>query len=115
MRPVFFYPNTKNQLYRFGHGAGGLHLKTPAPFFISRSRKGAFVQQEETVKACKRKLATSKKRYVELDELVKKLYESNALGKLSDRHFERLLAEYDEEQSETTEKVLIMQSLSNFL
>jgi hypothetical protein len=32
--------NNKIQ-YRFGHGAGVLHLKTPA-FFISRSRKEAF-------------------------------------------------------------------------
>ena len=34
-----------------------------------------------------------------LDGLVKKLYESNATGKLSDRHFERLLADYDNEQA----------------
>ena len=30
---------------------------------------------------------------------VKKLYEANATGKLPDKHFSRLLAEYDEEQA----------------
>lgn len=30
---------------------------------------------------------------------MKKLYEANATGKLPDKHFSRLLAEYDEEQA----------------
>ena len=41
----------------------------------------------------------AKKRHAELDGLVKKLYEANATGKLPDKHFSRLLAEYDEEQA----------------
>jgi len=67
---------------------------------IQKVRELSSIQQEESVKACKRKLRQSEKRYAELDGLVKKLYESNATGKLSDRHFERLLADYDNEQSE---------------
>ena len=39
------------------------------------------------------------KRHKELDGLVKKLYEGNATGKIPDKHFTRLLAEYDEEQT----------------
>lgn len=31
--------------------------------------------------------------------LVKKLYEGNATGKIPDKHFTRLLNEYDEEQT----------------
>ena len=38
-------------------------------------------------------------RCAELDGLVKKLYEANATGKLPDKHFSRLLTEYDEEQA----------------
>jgi len=30
---------------------------------------------------------------------VKKLYEGNAMGKIPDKHFTRLLNEYDEEQT----------------
>jgi site-specific DNA recombinase len=39
------------------------------------------------------------KRIAELDGLIKKLYEGNATGKIPDKHFNRLLAEYDTEQS----------------
>jgi hypothetical protein len=67
--------------------------------FVSRVRKAFTAQQEEMVKESKRQLSQAKKRFGELDGLVKKLYESNATGKLSDRHFERLIAEYDSEQS----------------
>jgi len=67
--------------------------------FIQKVREASTVQQEETVKECKRRLKQSEKRFAELDGLVKKLYEANATGKLSDRHFERLLTEYDTEQS----------------
>ncbi len=37
--------------------------------------------------------------FAELDELIKKLYEGNATGKIPDKHFNRLLVEYDTEQS----------------
>ena len=67
--------------------------------FIAKVQEMSSAQHEEAAKASERKLAQSKRRYAELDELVKKLYESNATGKLSDRHFERLMTEYDEEQS----------------
>ena len=35
----------------------------------------------------------------ELNELIKKLYEGNATGKIPDKHFSRLLADYDSELS----------------
>ena len=35
----------------------------------------------------------------ELNTLIKKLYEGNATGKIPDKHFERLLADYDREQT----------------
>ena len=67
--------------------------------FIEKVREASTIQQEETVKECKRSLSQSQRRHKELDDLVKKLYEANATGKMPDRHFERLLAEYDTEQS----------------
>ena len=48
---------------------------------------------------CRKQIVQAKKRHAELDGLVKKLYEANATGKLPDKHFSRLLAEYDEEQA----------------
>jgi DNA invertase Pin-like site-specific DNA recombinase len=67
--------------------------------FIQRVREASTVQQEETVKDSKRRLEQSQRRHTELDGLVKKLYEANATGKINDRHFDRMMAEYDEEQA----------------
>ena len=75
------------------------YVKQNEQEFAEKVKEASSVQQEETVKACKQKLVHSQKRHKELDVLVKKLYESNAIGKLSDRHFERLMSEYDEEQT----------------
>jgi len=67
--------------------------------FIQKVREASNIQQEETLKENKRNLDKSKRRHTELNGLVKNLYESNATGKLPDKHFHRLLTEYDEEQS----------------
>ena len=67
--------------------------------FIERVREASDQNQEKTVKECKQKINKAQKRHKELDGLVKKLYEGNATGKIPDKHFTRLLAEYDEEQA----------------
>lgn len=36
----------------------------------------------------------------ELDLLIKRLYEQNTLGKISDRQYDKLMAEYDKEQND---------------
>lgn len=65
----------------------------------SSVREASDQYQEKTVKECKQKINKAQKRHKELDGLVKKLYEGNATGKIPDKHFTRLLAEYDEEQT----------------
>ena len=60
--------------------------------FIRIVRDAASAGQEQTAKE-------QKKRIGELDELIRKLYEGNATGKIPDKHFNRLLVEYDTEQS----------------
>lgn len=67
--------------------------------FTERVREASDQNQEKTVKECKQKINKAQKRHKELDGLVKKLYEGNATGKIPDKHFTRLLAEYDEEQT----------------
>ncbi len=67
--------------------------------FAERVREASDQNQEKTVKECKQKISKAQKRHKELDGLVKKLYEGNATGKIPDKHFTRLLAEYDEEQT----------------
>ena len=65
--------------------------------FTERVREVSDQNQEKTVKECKQKISKAQKRHKELDGLVKKLYEGNATGKIPDKHFTRLLNEYDEE------------------
>lgn len=68
--------------------------------FVERVREASGRHQEQAVKEYRQKVSKAQRRYKELDGLVKKLYEGNATGKIPDRHFTRLLAEYDEEQAE---------------
>lgn len=75
---------------------GQEHLTIGEP---DRIREASDQNQEKTVKECKQKINKAQKRHKELDGLVKKLYEGNATGKIPDKHFTRLLAEYDEEQT----------------
>lgn len=67
--------------------------------FIKRLEVLSDFQLETAKKESKKALSTAEKRVKELDELIRKLYEGNATGKIPDKHFERLLAEYDSEQS----------------
>ena len=67
--------------------------------FIRIVRDAASAGQEQTAREKKKRLRQVEKRIGELDELIRKLYEGNATGKIPDKHFNRLLVEYDTEQS----------------
>lgn len=68
--------------------------------FIRRLEVLSDFQVETAIKENKKALSAAEKRVKELDGLIKKLYEGNVAGKIPDKHFERLLAEYDSEQGE---------------
>lgn len=61
-------------------------------------RSASQLQQAEAAKDAKRKLSKDKKRIAELDTIIKKLYESFAVGRITDERFDRLLADYEAEQ-----------------
>ena len=67
--------------------------------FIDKVQQTSTVQMAETQREQKRRLAEATERNEELNTLIKKLYEGNATGKIPDKHFERLLADYDREQT----------------
>ena len=58
------------------------------------------LKHEAETKELKKKIAKAKKRSAELDVLIKKLYESYAMGKISEHRFDTLCAEYEREQAE---------------
>ena len=66
--------------------------------FMEKVRAASQLRQAETVKTAKRKLNKDRKRIAELDGIIKKLYESFAVGRISEERFDGLLAEYETEQ-----------------
>ena len=66
--------------------------------FLKKVRAASELRQEEAVKDTKRKLNKKRKRADELDVIIKKLYESFAIGRITDERFDSLLAEYEGEQ-----------------
>ena len=78
--------------------------------FAQRVREASELRQNEAAKDLKRRLTKAQKRSAELDTLIKKLYESYALEKISESRFETLIAEYEKEQAELKEVIAAGQS-----
>nr|WP_217933814.1 DUF4368 domain-containing protein [Enterocloster clostridioformis] len=68
--------------------------------FVEKIRAASQIQQDNAAKELKRKLNRDRKRSSELDGLIKKLYESYATGKISEKRFELLSGDYEREQEE---------------
>ena len=66
--------------------------------FMEKVRAASQLRQAEAAKDTKRKLNKDRKRITELDNIIKKLYESFAVGRITDERFDSLLAEYEAEQ-----------------
>ena len=73
--------------------------------FMEKVRSASQIRQAEAAKETKRKLNKDRKRITELDNIIKKLYESFAVGRISDERFDSLLAEYEMEQKGLTASV----------
>lgn len=73
--------------------------------FAKKVREASEIQQEDRAKELKRRLKKDEKRSRELDSLIKCLYESYALNKITEKRFEMLVAEYEKEQSELDEAI----------
>ena len=66
--------------------------------FLERVRAASQIRQQDAVKEVRRKLNKDRRRRDELDGIIKKLYESFALGRISEERFDSLLTEYEAEQ-----------------
>jgi predicted RNA-binding Zn-ribbon protein involved in translation (DUF1610 family) len=83
--------------------------------FAAKVRAASQIKQKEAAKDTKRKLNKARKRIAELDTIIKKLYESYAIGRITDERFDSLLAEYEAEQKELQAAVAdAEQQLSSF-
>lgn len=66
--------------------------------FAAKVREASQIRQKEAAKDVKRKLNKDRKRITELDNIIKKLYESYAVGRINEERFDTLMGEYEEEQ-----------------
>lgn len=73
--------------------------------FLEKVRAASQIRQQDAAKEAKRKLNKDRKRRDELDGIIKKLYESFAVGRISEERFDSLLAEYEAEQKELSASV----------
>ena len=67
--------------------------------FVQKVRAASEIQQTQAAKDLKRKLNKDKRRFDELDTIIKKLYESYAVGRIGEERFDTLLAGYEQEQA----------------
>ena len=81
--------------------------------FVERLRENSAIRQEESAKAHKQKIAQGERRIKELDALIKRIYEDNFSGKLSDKRFAALSEEYETEQYELEQSLSKLQSELN--
>ncbi len=68
--------------------------------FVAKVRAASQIRQKEAAKDTKRRLNKARKRIDELDNIIKKLYESFAVGRITDERFDTLLVEYEAEQKD---------------
>ena len=80
-------------------------ISNPAEF-MEKVRAASQIRQQDAAKEAKRKLNKDRKRRDELDGIIKKLYESFAVGRISAERFDSLLADYEAEQKELDEQTV---------
>jgi hypothetical protein len=85
------------------------YAKQNSEIFIEKIRETSLVKSENAIKESKKNLSKYRRRIYDLNVLIRKLYEDNASGKLPDKHFERIFAEYDTEQNELESKISALQ------
>ena len=68
--------------------------------FTHKVRNESKIQREDAAKVLQKKLSREQKRNNELNQLIKKIYEDNVSGKLTDKRFEMLLSDYELEQAD---------------
>ncbi|MCC8051915.1 MAG: recombinase family protein [Clostridiales bacterium] len=79
--------------------------------FVNEIREQWRQKQSESSAENRKELAAAQNRVSELDTLIRSLYESNASGKLPDRQFQRLMAQYDEEQERMEKRITELEAL----
>lgn len=86
------------------------YVKANEAEFARQVREASTVRQEETAKSHRRRMAKEQKRVDEVNTIIKKLFEDTASGKLTDKRFDMLAAEYEWEQAELEQSIATLQA-----
>lgn len=73
--------------------------------FVEQLKAQCELQCEKDNTDDKKELLEAKRRMMDLDDLIKGLYENFTLGRLPERQFNRLMTEYDTEQSSLEQRI----------
>ncbi len=73
--------------------------------FLEQLQEQWQMQQDKRSNSVKTELQDAKRRFEELDDLIKSLYENFNAGRLPERQFNRLMSGYDAEQVQTEERI----------
>lgn len=71
-------------------------------------------QQQDKVKEQKKRLAVCERRAADLETLIRKIYEDNALGKLPEKRYIALSVQYETEQEEIEKEVATLRTSVSF-
>lgn len=74
--------------------------------FTKQVKEAFDIQIESSLKELKKEIYQKEKRSHELDNLIKKIYEDNVNGKLSDKRFQMFLSDYEKEQEVVDTSIL---------
>jgi hypothetical protein len=86
------------------------YAKTDKPGFVKSVQEVLASQQTDDVKKQRKRLTACKKRHSELEKLLNKIYEDNALGKLPQNRYESLLQTYGQEQDALDKEIAVLQT-----
>ena len=75
------------------------------PVFLYMLAKKNNALKKAELQKLKHTVEKSQQRIVDLDRLIEKIYEDNALGRLSDERYARMMASYEKEQKRLIEEV----------
>ncbi len=89
--------------------AATVYAQTNEADFVKQIREASTLQQDEAAKSHKKRIAKEQKRISELNNLIRRIYEDNVNGKLSDKRFEVLSEEYETEQANLEQSILKLQ------
>jgi len=78
--------------------------------FIEQVREASAIRLDETAQAHRKRISKEQRRIAELDTLIRRIYEDNVSGKLNDKRFEVLSQEYEQEQSDLEQSIVMLQT-----